>query len=216
VDWGDAPAWISSVGTSLSLLLAFFIILRDRARARAAQAAKIACWERRPITHHIHEGVAARLSVNSHDVWLNNASGLPVTDAAVLSRTLTKREARRRYSAQELAAFEKQLEELNEFLADATLAVDGSEDVGVVMPNETASISLLGHNEEQAAGPFVRAWVYFRDVSGMGWFRDLETGNLLRARRWSTRLRLAGGLLRASRQYKGPQRQAYRHWLRNP
>jgi hypothetical protein len=145
---------------------------------------------------------------------MHNASELPVTEAGVRFRTLTRREARRRYSGRELSAFEKEPDDINGFLSGSTLEVEGGDETGVVMPGETATRALLGNLEDPATGPYVRAWISFRDAGGTEWLRDLETGRLMKAGRRSTRVRLVGGSRQLLRRYRGPLRPAYRHWLR--
>jgi hypothetical protein len=44
IDWGTVPTWISSVLTSGSLLLGFYILLRDRREEERSQAALVVCW----------------------------------------------------------------------------------------------------------------------------------------------------------------------------
>ncbi len=44
IDWGSAPAWVSSILTSGSVTLAFYVILRDRRREEFNEAKQIACW----------------------------------------------------------------------------------------------------------------------------------------------------------------------------
>lgn len=43
-DWGTVPAWFSAILSGGSVLLALYIILRDRKKAERADAAKIVCW----------------------------------------------------------------------------------------------------------------------------------------------------------------------------
>lgn len=47
MDWGTVPAWLSAVLTGGSLLLGFYILLRDRRKAERADALKVICWESR-------------------------------------------------------------------------------------------------------------------------------------------------------------------------
>ncbi|WP_329277892.1 hypothetical protein [Streptomyces sp. NBC_01451] len=44
IDWGTVPAWLSAVLTGGSLLLGFYILLRDRRKAEQADALKLICW----------------------------------------------------------------------------------------------------------------------------------------------------------------------------
>jgi hypothetical protein len=41
IQWGNVPAWVGGILTSLSLLLAFYIILRDRRKEESEQARRI-------------------------------------------------------------------------------------------------------------------------------------------------------------------------------
>ena len=41
IDWGSVPAWIGSVLTSASVLLALYIILRDKRAERREQASRV-------------------------------------------------------------------------------------------------------------------------------------------------------------------------------
>ncbi|WP_327723925.1 hypothetical protein [Streptomyces europaeiscabiei] len=44
IDWGTVPAWASTILTSGSLLLGFYILLRDRVKDERAEALKLICW----------------------------------------------------------------------------------------------------------------------------------------------------------------------------
>ncbi|MEU6354457.1 hypothetical protein ABZ896_34890 [Streptomyces sp. NPDC047072] len=46
-DWGTVPAWLSAVLTGGSLLLGFYILLRDRRKAEQADALKVICCRNR-------------------------------------------------------------------------------------------------------------------------------------------------------------------------
>ncbi|MFD5545784.1 MULTISPECIES: hypothetical protein [Streptomyces] len=57
IDWGTAPAWLSAVLTGGSLLLGFYILLRDRRKAEQADALKVICWSNRTdgyVTHALN------------------------------------------------------------------------------------------------------------------------------------------------------------------
>ncbi|MFC7830718.1 hypothetical protein [Streptomyces sp. NPDC057375] len=47
LDWGTVPTWASAVLTGGSLLLGFYILLRDRKKEERADALKIICWHER-------------------------------------------------------------------------------------------------------------------------------------------------------------------------
>lgn len=41
LDWGNVPAWVASILTGASLLLGFYILLRDRRKEEREQALRI-------------------------------------------------------------------------------------------------------------------------------------------------------------------------------
>ncbi|HXC79250.1 MAG TPA: hypothetical protein VNU19_19630, partial [Candidatus Acidoferrum sp.] len=41
IDWGNVPAWVASILTGGSLLLGFYILLRDRRKEERRQARRI-------------------------------------------------------------------------------------------------------------------------------------------------------------------------------
>jgi len=44
LEWGTVPAWVSAVLTSGSLMLGFYILLRDRRKEERRDATKAICW----------------------------------------------------------------------------------------------------------------------------------------------------------------------------
>lgn len=50
LDWGTVPAWASAILTSGSLLLGFYILLRDRRKEERQEAAQVICWLERTAT----------------------------------------------------------------------------------------------------------------------------------------------------------------------
>jgi len=60
VDWGTAPAWLSAILTSGSLILGFYILLRDRRTTERSEASKIVCWrvwrDKEYVTHVLNAG----------------------------------------------------------------------------------------------------------------------------------------------------------------
>ncbi|MFE3106856.1 hypothetical protein [Kitasatospora indigofera] len=74
VDWGSVPAWSSSLLTSGSLALGFYIVLRDRRKEEKAEARKLV-FDLRP----------------NGDQWIvtaHNASERPFTDLRMLTRSV--------------------------------------------------------------------------------------------------------------------------------
>ncbi|MFM9697906.1 hypothetical protein [Streptomyces europaeiscabiei] len=44
LDWGTVPTWVSAFLTSGSLLLGFYILLRDRRKEEQQEASQVMCW----------------------------------------------------------------------------------------------------------------------------------------------------------------------------
>ncbi|WP_327349690.1 hypothetical protein OG772_20635 [Streptomyces sp. NBC_01321] len=68
IDWGTVPAWFSAVLSGGSVLLAFYIILRDRKKAEQADAMKVICWV------HREEGRVIRV-INASDRSIHYVRG---------------------------------------------------------------------------------------------------------------------------------------------
>ncbi|WP_326791354.1 hypothetical protein OHA79_01315 [Streptomyces sp. NBC_00841] len=45
MDWGTVPAWFSAILSGGSVILALYIILRDRKKAERSDALKLICWD---------------------------------------------------------------------------------------------------------------------------------------------------------------------------
>src|SRR5712692_4417135 len=86
VNWGDVPAWAGAFLTSSSLILAFYILLRDRRTNERSQVERIGVWATAPPLELIqsrNEGSGdadAQLPVESTlTVFARNESSLPAT-----------------------------------------------------------------------------------------------------------------------------------------
>jgi hypothetical protein len=74
IDWGNAPAWTSSILTSGSLGLGFYILLRDRRTSEREQARKVTVW---------YEYMS-----NGYGVcYVHNASDQPIRNVSVLAQS---------------------------------------------------------------------------------------------------------------------------------
>src|SRR5450759_1590275 len=75
LDWGNVPAWTGSILTSLSLVLAFSILIRDRKRTTRNQIDRIGVWTTHEHeTHHwlLHVTNKSELQVHAIQVaWLS-------------------------------------------------------------------------------------------------------------------------------------------------
>ncbi|MFE5681706.1 hypothetical protein [Streptomyces sp. NPDC056512] len=70
-DWGTVPAWLSAILTGGSLLLGFYILLRDRRKEERQEALKVNCW-------------SVMANNSDYDVHVLNTSDRPVTYAQML------------------------------------------------------------------------------------------------------------------------------------
>lgn len=77
VDWGNVPAWVGSILTGGSLLLGFYILLRDRRGRERQQAEQLGCFF---VLVSRGEGPPA---VTAH---LHNGSGLPIINPVLYGR----------------------------------------------------------------------------------------------------------------------------------
>ncbi|MFC8095260.1 hypothetical protein [Streptomyces sp. NPDC057301] len=74
VDWGNVPAWCSSILTSGSLTLGFYILLRDRRKEERAEARKLV--------------FDLRSSGENWTVTVHNVSDRPFTDVRMLTQSI--------------------------------------------------------------------------------------------------------------------------------
>lgn len=74
VDWGNVPAWVGSLLSGLSVILAISIIWRDRMQRIRSQAAKVVIWEERNES-------------GSSILYLRNTSDMPIFRLRLLIET---------------------------------------------------------------------------------------------------------------------------------
>jgi hypothetical protein len=75
INWGDVPAWVASLLTGGSLLLGFWILLRDRRNTDRAQIDRFAFWV---------EGGRPDRHTASILIHVRNSSNLPVKGIHIL------------------------------------------------------------------------------------------------------------------------------------
>jgi hypothetical protein len=197
INWGTVPAWISGIGGSASLLLAFYILIRDRAAARASQASLIACWEHKPPVIRAETRAGKIIDweqvVEEDTVYLHNASDRPITMVRLFTRSATRRELPELNSEDKLDA----LRQKNAKRASANLRI-GREQMTVpdtVMPGERLEESLLGKKRFppiKIPPVIARRWISFKDATGQQWCRDLQYGDLFRTDSLIAARRLTG------------------------
>jgi hypothetical protein len=210
-----APEWIAAIGGSLSLLLAFRILLRDRARAIASQAEHIACWRREEKLHYTPEDATddddERIVVPHDEVHVHNASNRPITNVGHRHRRMSKPEVRRAFPAWELEHFAfPPVYDVSSNLGVGLIRPESPAFPGAIMPGETA---VWDADDPEANSQYQRRWVYFRDANGVGWLRDLSDGRLLKAGSLRARYRLRRGWLWQTFRVQGA-RESF-HWWEN-
>jgi len=214
--------WIEAIGAAVaavfgggSLLIAFGILLRDRARAQAAQAAQIACWRHWPPTTEIHghgaesgSGTIGQTRVETDEVHLHNASDRPITDVGVRTRKMTKGELRKAFPPAVIARFPIAREDADVGFSNGLLTPPSPAYAGVIMPGEVAMRDMTPLTPD--AAQYCRRWATFRDVNGVSWLRDLSDGRLLKAGSLRATLRLRRGMWSTTLVCGG--REGYRWW----
>jgi hypothetical protein len=201
----SVPQWISSIGASISLILALYIILRDRRKNEREQASGIAAWQTLLITHHLDRltqepssaPAESRISVENLRVVVHNCSDMPVTHLGLFTRPMTPKELHANFTAAEMTAFGISSRRIGLF-EEGSLYSDNNESVATLLPGDKA------RNAEKSPitdGKYFqplnahRRWVQFVDSTGITWFRDLSNGELLRAHSLRTRQVLRGQIL---------------------
>ena len=92
VRWGDVPTWLSSIMTGGSLLLGFYILLRERRKNEEEQARKLACWFDLDVSAVVQHPNS--LANYVYMVILHNYSTAPILYIHLHGRPLTQRQIR--------------------------------------------------------------------------------------------------------------------------
>jgi hypothetical protein len=206
------PQWIAAIGGSLSLLIAFRILLRDRYRAVASQAEQIACWRREQMLSYTPDDAVDEYdeeAVLLHDeVHVHNTSERPITNVGYHCRPMSRPEVRRTFSEAELQRFKASPAYGALTNVGVGLLEPESPTVpGALMPGESAVHDFADPDRGEQ---FQRRWVHFRDSNGVGWLRDLADGQLLRTGSPRARYRLRRGWVRHT--LRGRGRDTFHWW----
>lgn len=87
VQWGNVPSWISGVLSSISIVLAFYILLRDRRKAEREQVYRlVVVVERKSVRQHNL----------THHITLINSSDQPFYNLSSRVCKMDNKEARRK------------------------------------------------------------------------------------------------------------------------
>ncbi|WP_143049931.1 hypothetical protein [Asanoa ishikariensis] len=195
--WGNIPQWVSSVGSSVSIFLALYIILRDRRAADREQASAIAAWIEKLVVYHINDQ-EHEVAVERVTVFVHNGSDLPITNVGMVFRAMTKREVKAtadpilqsRYRPEsKWGPFGTSAISKSDGMYASSLAPDGS------LTWSEAPESDESHRSVRVPLDAYRRWFRFVDAAGRVWFRDVDSGELLAGKRRKTRRILRGSVL---------------------
>jgi len=153
IDWGSVPAWAGSILSTISVLLALFIILRDRRRDRREQAQRIAISTRYQYTR------AKSLHPLKIRITIHNTS-----DAAIWRPYLDIRPKNKWAKTRITRRFNSGLDGKN---------------LRPIAPGESSS--LVVYLDEYREALQIRG--IFTDQKGVPWARDVETNDLREVRR---------------------------------
>lgn len=174
VEWGNVPSWISGVLSSVSILLAFYIILRDRRKVEREQVNKlVVIVERRSIKRD-------RLT---HHISLINSSTQPFYDVSSWVCRIDNKEGRRRQYAPTPNQWWKYRLYIRRLRwsaikggRDSVAVMQGSEHVRILRPDDEATI---GVNTAVYPGNY-RLLIDCMDAAGRYWLIDPVTKATLR------------------------------------
>ncbi|WP_217572491.1 MULTISPECIES: hypothetical protein [unclassified Streptomyces] len=78
IDWGTVPAWFSALLSGGSVLLALYIIWRDRKKAEREDATKVICWSEDSHdgrTTYVHNASSRAVHAAAAVIWLKGEKG---------------------------------------------------------------------------------------------------------------------------------------------
>ena len=188
-------SWISSIGTSVSLILAFYIILRDRRTHERSHASSITAWQE--VTRIFYAGTesspSVRIDIESVKIHMHNSSGMPVTNVTLISRTMVPRELRANFTSEQMNAYGIQVR-MNLIMEDGSLNGSDNKSIRILLPGQEAHRILRPRPSLLPSSPLIayRRWISFTDSAGITWFRDLSGGQLFRVGTLGTRRQLRG------------------------
>ncbi len=210
--WRDLPAWVQAIGSSLSVLLALYILLLDRREKQTSHAAEVSCWEEVQTVLDFSGKVREVKGL----ALVTNSSKWPITNLGLLQRTMRPSEVRR-YVRGPYRNRARALARQPVHLSDSGFtAAESGRIVTVLQPDETVTCALQFHGRDRQVDDdsllAVRRWVFFVDCRGRAWYRDLNDGALLRANSLRAKRILRGGVGWCFPRRRST-RMAFRSWL---
>lgn len=200
VAWGDLSAWISSLLSAASVLLALIIFFRDRAQGDRAQVDLVGVWGTTALCQEEfdelkesqawHDGILRSIVVKLH---IRNASNLPVRIARLSYAIKTKwnvpvldgptDEDGRALSWEVVQAPQPRLMFVDNFTVPPLETITTPEvklDVSDLVPDGATGLGLVDHSE------VVVTWILVNDNSGRRWEIRPTSGKSARriSRRW--------------------------------
>lgn len=177
IQWGDIATWVASILTGLSLLLGFYIVLRDRRKEEEAHASQLVGWLDMfgsVVPHKTPKGERFFMC----RVVIHNASNMPIMVPEALFTRLTPRKARAVVGPRAVAEHMvgENAERVSESGGSSFWTNDARDLVEVLQAGE--------HTETRLRTPlpidFYEVLVAFADGSGCRWYRDVRSGSLRR------------------------------------
>lgn len=186
-DWGTVPVWVGAVLTAGSLLLGFYIILRDRWKSEKEQASKVAYW----VTNsHEREGYLATV---------NNGSESPIYGVGVLRQvpTLGCQISRRGLLLGVEHALFKSPRSNNIKLREAEVRLGAPIEIQEVL-QPTASSGAYVLVDDWDIDKHLHYHLCFTDNANQAWIRCPSTGRTSRAPRSNVSVSRGAALLLAA------------------
>lgn len=183
VQWGPLSAWVGSLLTGLSLLLGFYILLRDRRKEERAQAQQLAAQY--SFGHRFVEG----RRIDDVEVHIHNGSTAAIFDIIFKLTPLSRYRIKWNLSNfdSEITRVEKsqQAGEISDmYVYGRAMQVlyeelppkefEGTKARDTIPPGETRLLQLDMALDQS----WYKAEVLFTDIAGVRWVRDVRTYKL--------------------------------------
>jgi hypothetical protein len=185
LDWGNVPQWVSGILSSLSLLVAFYIILRERRKDESEQARKVLAWLRtEPVDSPLRipipvwdlggarYGELVTSSVIKIHIYNSSNAHVAALEAFVLPTSTSSFGdwvLRRFLNGGSKGDVDKQI-------LSGAVGITGLDEEGFLAPGRSASLSYPAQ-----VGRF-DLWLRFSDGNGRVWQRRVSDGKLVRAK----------------------------------
>jgi hypothetical protein len=148
IDWGNAPAWVGSILTSVSVFLAIRLFIGERFKRERAQADMFSVYLEKKYRKHRNKKVYESILVHMY-----NGSDAPIPRATLYIRT-----------------------RVNSAVASVVLQKASSQSLDRSVPSKLhfeQHVDLIG---EPPFPPNARIYIHMRDINGRVWRKNMKTG----------------------------------------